>query len=294
VPGRRRQQVPDRYDAVYQRYAAALRQAPLDEHTRRAYDSRVRGFLAWLTAVDLDGPDPLTDLTCRDLAVRDYLGYLRTADNRAANTVNAHLTALDHFFAHLRLGSVGIRRDKPVRSSPETLDEREQERYLRAVRQRPLPRDRAIGVLLLHSGLRISELAALDTTDLTLTPRKGSVCVRSARGEITRKIPLSEALTRHELKVWTADRASWPRAHDPALFLNRRGGRLSPRAIDQLLDNLATEAELVDHAGRPTASAHTLRHTFARNLLRDGLDVATVAQLMGHARPDAIRRHTHP
>jgi integrase/recombinase XerC len=278
---------------VYRLYATELQQAPLDEHTRRAYDSRVRGFLAWMAAVDLGGPDPLTDPHGRDLVVRDYIGHLKTAGNRAANTVNAHLTALDHFFAHLRLGSVRIRRDKPSRSSPGTLDEREQERYLRAVRRRPLPRDRAIGVLLLHSGLRISELAALDTSDLTLTSRKGSVCVRSPLGEITRRIPLREALTRNELKAWTAERANWPRAQDPALFLNRRGGRLSPRAIDQLLDNLATEADLLDQAGRPTASAHTLRHTFAQNLLRDGLDVASVAELMGHARPDSVRRHTN-
>ena len=81
------------------------------------------------------------------------------------------------------------------------------------------------------------------------------------------------------------DRAAWPRAaENPALFLNRRGGRLSARAVDQLLDALAADADLVDDDGAPAASAHTIRHTFGTNLLRNGTNIVTVAELMGHRR----------
>ena len=73
----RRQPVPGRYAAVYQGYAAALQHAPLDGDTRRAYGSRVRGFLAWLAIAELDRHDPLGDPHDRDFAARDYRTYSR-------------------------------------------------------------------------------------------------------------------------------------------------------------------------------------------------------------------------
>ncbi|MGN9841318.1 tyrosine-type recombinase/integrase [Nonomuraea sp. H19] len=73
--------------------------------------------------------------------------------------------------------------------------------------------------------------------------------------------------------------------------LNRyRGGRLSARAVDQLPDALALEADLVDENGAPAASAHT----FATHLLRQGVDIVVVAELMGHARLDTTRRYILP
>ena len=81
---------------------------------------------------------------------------LKTVGKRAASTVNAHLTALDHFYEHLGLGAVRVRRDALPRRSPKALGAREQKRYLRAVEARPLARDRAIGRLL-SSGLRVAD-----------------------------------------------------------------------------------------------------------------------------------------
>jgi hypothetical protein len=91
----RLQAVPDRFTTVYDAYAAALDRAPLDDDSRRAYGSRVRVFLTWLDESGMDG-DPLTDAYDRDFAVRDYKTHMKTVLSRKANTVNAHLTALDH------------------------------------------------------------------------------------------------------------------------------------------------------------------------------------------------------
>jgi hypothetical protein len=156
----------------------------------------------------------------RDFAVRDFKTYLKTVRKRSANTVNAHITALDHFFGHLGLGAVQVRRDEPSKRAPRVLDARGQKRYLRGVEARPSPRDRAIGRLLFYSGPRVSELA--------------------------------------------------------------------------VLDELAHDADLVDEAGRPFASAHTLRHTFGTNLPRSGADVVVVAQLMAHRRLNTTRLYTLP
>ncbi len=92
---------------------------------------------------------------------------------------------------------------------------------------------------------------------------------------------------------WKRERASWPGADTSAQFLNRRGGRLSDRAVNLLLDEIDADADVVDD-GRPALSAHTLRHTFGTNLTRSGVDVVTVAQLMGHKRLETARRYTLP
>ncbi|MEW9556381.1 tyrosine-type recombinase/integrase [Nonomuraea sp. NPDC050783] len=291
----RRQEVPAAFTAVHDDYTAALERAPLDEDTRRAYASRIRTFLAWLDAADLDGADPLTDGHGRDFAVRDYKTHLKTVAKRTANTVNAHLAALDHFFTHRGLGPVQVRRDTPPKLAPKALDAREQKRFLRAVEMLPMARDRAIGRLLFYSGMRVAELVALDVADVPLSARKGKVLVRNGKGETSREVPLLDATVREAVKDWKAERSTWPGADGPALFLNRyRGGRLTARAVDQLIDELAVEADLVDDNGAPAASAHTLRHTFATNLLRRGVDVVVVAELMGHARLDTTRRYTNP
>ena len=99
---------------------------------------------------------------------------------------------------------------------------------------------------------------------------------------------------RTSITEWRADRASWPGADTPALFLNRRGGRLSARAVDQLMDELATDADILDDAGALALSAHILRHTLATNLLRAGVDIVVVAELLGHTRLDTTRRYTLP
>jgi site-specific recombinase XerD len=230
----------------------------------------------------------------RDFAVRDYKTHMKTVLHRAANTVNAHLTALDHFFTQLGLGPAIVRRDDAPKLAPRALDARQQKRYLRAVERRPLARDRAIGRLLFYSGLRIAELVALDDNDVPLSARKGKVIVRSGKGEDSREVPLLDTTARTSVTEWRTDRATWPGADTPALFLNRRGGRLTTRAVDQLMDELATDADIVDEAGALALTAHILRHTLATNLLRAGVDIVVVAELLGHARLDTTRRYTLP
>jgi integrase len=97
-----------------------------------------------------------------------------TCRKRTASTVNAHLAALDHFYEHLGLGAVRVRRDQLPRRSPKALSAREQKHYLRAVERKPLTRYRAIGRLLFYAGLRGSELTpptpASSTTKTTRPP----------------------------------------------------------------------------------------------------------------------------
>ena len=92
---------------------------------------------------------------------------------------------------------------------------------------------------------------------------------------------------------WKAERPGWG-PDTPALFVNRRGGRLSARAAALLVDELAIDADLVDDDGKPAASAHTVRHTFGTNLVRAGTDLLVVAELMGHHSLETTRLYTLP
>lgn len=165
-----------RLDRVLAEYRAGLSRADLSDDARRAYASRVSGFLDWLASADgLDG-DPLAEAQARDFAVRDYRAHVKTVRKAKPNTINAVLTALDHFYAHhLGLGRPHARREQQPTTAPEALDEDEQRRFLRAVQRHPSARDRAIAVVLLYAGLRADELAQLDVADVPISTRRGKV-----------------------------------------------------------------------------------------------------------------------
>jgi site-specific recombinase XerC len=262
-----RQDVPARFAAAYDGYAASLAGGPLDASTRRAYASRIRLFLAWLDSGGTAGPDPLADHRQRDRVVRGYRDYLRNSRKLAVLTVNAHLTAVAHFYSYLNMGPAWVPRDESAYVPPEPLDAGEQERWLAAAGRLPLARDRAIARLLFHAGLRVSELVALDVDDVSLSARGGQVSVRS--GGASREIPLTDRAARADIAEWTAARQRGPGgAWSRALFLNQRGGRLSARSVSQMLAQLADDAALTGPDGKPDAPPRRIRLTFAANLRR--------------------------
>jgi len=145
--------------------------------------------------------------------------------------------------------------------------------------------------LFLYTGLRLSELAALDVDDVAVSARRGRLTVRSGKGDLGREVPLNSAC-RSVLDTWTKARDGQlaglgddePRT---ALWLSRTGNRLSPRAIDLVIRGLADDAGLA-------VSAHVLRHTWVTNLVRSGADVVLVAEIARHARLDTTRRYRLP
>ena len=267
-------------------YAAALKRAPLSANTRRAYAARVGAFLEWLAGAGTDGADPLVDPHARDFAVRDYKAHLK-ATRHAPASVNAALAALDHFYDQVGLGPAKVRREALPQAAPRALEGAEQRRFLRAVEQAASSRDRAIGLLGFYAGLRVAELAALDTDDVALTARRGKVIVRQGKGDAYREVPL-HAAARGAVEDWAKQRRGWAGAEGPALLLNRRGGRLSARSVAEVV------ATLGEQAGIDALSTHVLRHSFGTNLVRQGTDVVLVAELMGHRRLDTTRRYALP
>jgi len=273
--------------ALLAEYATHLEHAPLSGHTPRTYLGAVRAYLAWLGQAEVDG-DPLNDTAAKDWAVRDYRSYLVTAAKRATATVNKHLAALQDFYVWRGLGQPqGVKRHQVPRHAPKALDPRAKLRYLRAVEVCPNARDRAIALLPLYAGNRIAEIAALDVADVRLSARKGEVHL-VGKGEKSRTVPVHPKL-REALAAWLAERPSRPGSGSVALFTSGRGTRMTTDALADVIDRITAAAGLEDKV-----TSHRLRHTFGTELTRSGVDIVTVAELMGHASLETTRLYTRP
>jgi len=271
------------YEDIVTKYAADLAKSPLRGATPRTYISAVRGYLAWLDGGYHDG-QPLDDRAARDGAVRDYRTHLVTVDKRAASTVNKIMAGLDDFYTRRGLGKADAKRQELPATAPRALSPRALTRYLRAVEACPSARDRAMALLPLYAGLRVSEVAGLDVEDVTMSARKGMLHV-IGEGEKSRDVPLHAKL-REALTAWLAER---PAAEGKALFVTRIGTRPSAEAVNDVLAAITQAAGLDEHV-----TAHVLRHTFGTRMVRDGVDLPTVKTLMGHARIDTTMRYVQP
>jgi len=271
--------------AVRARYAASLVDQPLSERTREAYLAAVTAFLAWLTARDAGPGDALLAPRARDLAARDYKRYMKVDRGLSPASVNQALAGMDHLFRFLGLGAAIVRREELPRSAPRALDTDQKRDLLRAAEE-STARDRAIVALLLFTGLRLSEAAALRVADVRVSARKGVVVVRSGKGDAYREVELN-ALVRGMLDEWVTERAKIASAGETSFFVARTGRALSSRSIDLAVRRVATRAGL-------ELSAHVLRHTFVTGLVRAGNDVVLIAELAGHRRLETTRRYSLP
>lgn len=142
-------------------------------------------------------------------------------------------------------------------------------------------RDRALLELLYASGARISEVVALDVDDAATLLDGGDPAVRlHGKGGRDRVVPVGRSAVAAVGDYLTAGRAalSAGRSDTPALFLNRRGGRLSRQSAWSVLRQSANKAGVTREV-----SPHVLRHSFATHLLDGGADVRVVQELLGHA-----------
>ena len=190
--------------AVVSGYERWLARQPLADRTREAYLAQVASYVNWLADSEA-GAEALAVDHVRDWAVRDYKRHLKLRKRQAPASVNQALAAIDNFYRSLDMGTPRVDRERLVQAAPRALSEDEQRSLLRAVERCPSSRDRAIVTLLLYTGLRLSELAALEVTDVAVSARKGVVTVRSGKGDAFREVPLNSVCR-------TRCRNGWPTA----------------------------------------------------------------------------------
>lgn len=147
-------------------------------------------------------------------------------------------------------------------------------------------RDRAMLELLYASGMRVSELVSLNTVDIDLT---GGYVKCFGKGHKERLIPIYQRAVEA-----LSDYIKNARPHilhnndEKALFLNRRGERLTRQGMWQILKGYAKEVNL-----EKEITPHTLRHSFATHMLDGGADLRIVQELLGHANISTTQVYTH-
>ena len=266
-------------------------------HTVRCYATDLAQFAAFLcNGASEDGVEErevsgrIRKVTPLDL--RRYLADLKRADYSRA-TVARKLATLRSFYKFLaRSGEVAhnpvklIRTPRQERRLPKFLQPGEVERLLAATKGNDLLalRDAAILEVLYSTGMRVSELVAMD---LEHVDPIGEVVRVRGKGKRERLAPLGSYALR-ALERYLAARADAGPVEKKAVFVNRHGRRLSTRSVRRKLAKYLAIAGL-----DPKVSPHTLRHSFATHMLERGADLRAVQELLGHRSLSTTQIYTH-
>jgi len=277
-------------------------------YTIRAYLVAMRDFCAWFQETTRE---ELTPERITPLDVRQYRQHLTTVRRLKASTINNYLAGVRAYAQWAKQTrrahhdpTEGIKSLRIAPQTPHWLTRSEQYALVRGAREdvqlgdlrakgNPAHlgaiwprRDLALVLLFLNTGLRLSEVADLHTNDVDIRDRSGLLQVGSGKGRKARTVPLNKG-ARNALEAWLKARQGLS-TQDPCLFLSQKGGRLTPRAIGFRIRTLAKKAHLND------VSPHTLRHSFAKNLVDAGVGLEKVATLLGHESLDTTRLYTIP
>ena len=247
----------------YERDIAALFELAAGTPLARLQTHHIRRIVSQLHARGLDGRSLARMLS----AWRGFYRYL----------------ARDHGYANNPC--VGLRAPKARKMLPQALSPDEAGRLMDIPDTDLLAiRDKAIVELFYSSGLRLSELTSLAPGDINFDDATVRV---TGKGNKTRVVPVgSHAL--NAVSKWLKEREPLVKAGADALFVNRNGTRLSPRAIQYRMKQWAIKLGLASDV-----HPHVLRHSFASHVLQSSGDLRAVQEMLGHASISTTQVYTH-
>lgn len=266
-------------------------------HTVRNYQGDLRQFFDFMQArigrTREGEPTPPAPDEVSYLDIRSYLASLHRRN--AKSSVARKLSALRSFFAYLvRQGVIQqnpaemVAAPKMAQKIPEVLPVDDAFRLMHGPRADATLgcRDLAILEVLYSCGLRVSELTSLNLG--SIDPELGIVRV-IGKGDKERVVPIgTKALEAVGSYLERRGELLARKEEHGALFLNSRGGRLTPRSVGRLLRRYVRHCQLAR-----AVSPHGLRHTFATHLLDAGADLRAVQEMLGHASLSTTQRYTH-
>lgn len=259
----------------------------LSAYTVRNYRTDLEHFLYALAGWSI----PMLEARRPDL--RRYLAVL-LGNGTAEASVRRKVSTIRSFYKWLRAAGLldadpffGVAGPKPGRRLPDVLDPRDVDRLIAAVEGAESQdlRDRALLELLYGAGLRVSEVSSLDVGDVDVRDR--TVRVRG-KGNKERVAVFGEPAAKALHRYVREGRPRLATAKENAFFVNRFGGRLTVRSVQNLVRKYATKAGLP-----PAVHPHLLRHSFATHLLDGGADLRVVQELLGHESPNTTQVYTH-
>lgn len=265
----------------------------MSSRTIKSYNS---DFLDFYCFLEQEMKYDLTSLNIEDIdhgLIRRYLVHLNQK-GLAKSTLARRLAALKSFYRYLLKKQIiqknpldKVSTPKIPKRLPRFLEEQEVADVLRQS-----CKDKAAGLrnwalleLLYGAGLRVSELVQLDVKNIDLALRYVRIL---GKGNKERIVPIgkmaAEALIRYTEEV----RPKWNANDSAALFLNKKGGRLTDRSVRNIVKKYCLQAKT-----REVISPHGFRHSFASHLLDNGADLRVVQELLGHKKLSSTQVYTH-
>ncbi|MFB3092843.1 MAG: site-specific tyrosine recombinase XerD [Dehalococcoidia bacterium] len=236
----------------------------------------------------------------RSLSRSDIQDFILNLKERGytETSVARKVAAVRSFFAFLAAeGSItanpteGLSSPRVGKTLPKAISPNEVDELLEQPARRSTPeakRDRAMLELLYATGMRVTELVSLDMENLNLDPSSPFVrCI--GKGAKERSIPIHDHALEAVNGYLEDGRPMMVRNHNEvALFVNRRGERLTRQGFWLILKGYAKSANLGDGV-----TPHTLRHSFATHMLRGGMPLRNVQEMLGHANISTTQVYTH-
>lgn len=268
----------------------------MSPHTLRNYASDLEQFRDHILKIERRDDIPLAQID--RLTIREWMAELHAANKKKAS-IARKLASLRTFFQFLiREGKLEMNPAKLV-ATPRI--ERKLPNHLSmedAVRLIETPdvntdlgrRDRAILEFLYATGIRVSELVGINLNDIDFRERTARVMGKRKKQRI---VPFHEhaldALMHYLEKSRPVFLLECPEAERDlqAVFLHRRGGRLTTRSVGRMIDKYIKMC-----ADIHSISPHSLRHSFATHLLDSGADLRDIQELLGHARLSTTQIYT--
>jgi len=256
------------------------------QHTLSNYQRDIRGFMAFLAQADVQQWSHIDSQH-----VRSYMAQVhrRGLSGRSIQRLLSSLRSLFKFLLrrHKITGNpaVGVSAPTSVRKLPEVLSPDELDHLLNIDSQDPLAvRDRAMMELLYGCGLRLAELRDLEQAQIDWQQQTLRV---TGKGRKQRIVPFGSR-AKAALQDWLRLRGQLAGEQEPALFVSRRGGRISAAAVQQRLKKWAGIKGL-----NQRLYPHLMRHSFASHMLESSQDLRAVQELLGHANLSTTQIYTH-
>ena len=258
----------------------------LSAHTSSNYERDLELLIAYCEQHGVSDWTQLDSQHVRMFAAQEF------RRGQSPRTIQRRLSAIRTFCNFLLLEQViktnpalEVQAPRPKKRLPQTLDVDRMTQLLSFRTDSELSaRDKAMMELFYSSGLRLSELTALDIEHLDLPDRTVRV---TGKGNKTRIVPVGryaiEALT-----TWLRERTAIATLGEPAVFVAHTGRRLGPRAVQQRIAQWAKQQGIGVHV-----HPHMFRHSFATHLLESSQDLRGVQELLGHANISTTQVYTH-
>ena len=256
----------------YIKYIAEIKN--LSSNTSNSYKRDLKKLSSYLEDIGVKSYKVINDDTCMG-----WIGSL-FSNNNNPRTIQRHISSAKGFFRFLKKNGVIssspfelIESPKTPSYLPEVLSPEDIEQLLNFKPKDSLEiRDLAIVELMYSSGLRVSETININIDHF----EENKAFLRVfGKGSKTRLVPIGRYAI-NAINNWVDERDKYSN-DDNALFINKKGSRLSVRSIQLRLKRLATKQ------GLPPLNPHMLRHSFATHMLESSGDLRTIQELLGHS-----------